>query len=153
MWRYWHILAHLKSRQEPWAAQSIYKAAPLCLSAARTLKECNKLISGASILTIETIPALHPMYHIRLHLVNALCAALHSNPTMSDTVFAQSARLHPLGCNLIWDCSMKIQIELELDTVKPDALDEEIEEHLYPYLKELMFNNQLGWRAISNATR
>ena len=45
---------------------------------------------------------------------------------------------------------MKIQIELELDTVKPDALDEEIEEHLYPYLKELMFNNQLGWRAISN---
>ena len=47
---------------------------------------------------------------------------------------------------------MKIQIELELDNIKPDALDEEIEEQIYSYLKELMLNDQLGWRAIPNAT-
>ena len=45
---------------------------------------------------------------------------------------------------------MKIIIELELDNVKSNALDEEIEDQIYPYLKELMFNNQLGWRAIAN---
>lgn len=45
---------------------------------------------------------------------------------------------------------MKILIELEIDNVKSDALDEEIEDQIYPYLKELMFNNQLNWRAVPN---
>jgi hypothetical protein len=45
---------------------------------------------------------------------------------------------------------MKIIIELELDNLKSDALDEEIKDHIYPYLEELMFNNQLGWRTIAN---